>query len=811
LTLGLGIGANTAIFSVFYGVLLRPLPYPKPDQIVQLWEVNERGGHMNFADPNFEDVRTQNHSFQGIAEYNSGPQAVSYGQEPARTVVSAVSRDFFQVMGVHPMQGRGFVPEEQQFNAPAAAIVSYAYWKESLGGATDFSTMRLKMGGRSASVIGVMPPGFRFPENTDIWVPREIYERFPSRMAQNWNVLGRLSDGQKLQAAQAELSALAKRLKQQYGQDVELVDVATVPLRSALTGNARLALIVLLAASAFLLLIACANVANLMLAQAAVRERELTVRAALGASRERLIRQFLTEALLLSFLSCILGVLLAFWGLDGLLALAPSGLPRLEDVSINFPVLLFSLGVAVLIAAALGTICAWKSTTGQPAEALKEGGRLLGGTPQRHLALRVMTAGQLFTAMVLLVGASLMGRSLLRVLGVDPGFKTENTLTMELDMPEEPELPRRAQFLDGLFARFRTVPGVEEVGGANILPLLPGMRADGGFVLMNPAQISPQMQDLIRRSAEGSFEKDPVLLADLSSFFGELFRDRSRVGHADFRVVSPEFFTTLSIPLRRGRFFDDHDAPNGQHVAVISESLAREEWPNQDPIGQAIEFGGMDGDLRLLEIVGIVGDVRDDRLEVPPLPMVYVNYRQRPRGARQFNFVIRASGNPAGVLSACREIVRTADPNLSPRFNTMSRVYSASLESRRFSLTLVGIFSVTSLLLAMAGIYGVNAYSVAQRTREIGVRIALGASATEIMRMMVRQGLLTAVVGVLAGALGALALTRWIQSLLFEVSPTDPITFCGVALLLVAAVLVACWMPARYASRVDPMVALRYE
>jgi len=811
LTLALGIGANTAIFSVFYGVLLRPLPFPKPEQIVQVWEVNEKGGHMDFSDPDFEDLRDQSRSFRGFAEFGSSPQAVSNGQEPMRIVVSAVSRDFFRVMGVQPIKGREFVPEEQTFNAPAAAIVSYNYWKEFLDGSNDFAAMRLKLGGQSATVIGVMPPGFRFPESTDIWVPREIYERYPSRTAHNWNVLGRLADGQELTAAHAELSGMARRLKQEYGQDADMVDVLVERLRNAMTGNVRLALVVLLAASGFFLLIACGNVANLMFAQAAARERELTVRAALGASRGRLIRQFLTEALLLSILGCTIGVFLAFLGLEALLAIAPSGLPRLEDVSINFPVLVVSLGVAVLIAGGLGIVCASKSVSGQPADALKEGSRLLGDSPQKHTVLRIMTMGQLFTAMVLLVGAGLMSRSLVRVLSVDPGFKTENVVTIELDLPEEAKMSHRVQLLDDIFARLRAVPGLEHVGGANILPLLPGFRPDGEFIVMNASQMSPQMQDLIRRSVEGSLQKDPTLLAEFSKFFENLFRDRSNAGHADFRVASKEFFKALSIPLLRGRVFEDRDAPDAQHVAVISESLAHEKWPNQDPIGQTIEFGNMDGDPRLLEIVGVVGDVREDRLEVPPRRTVYVNYRQRPRAASQFNFMIRTSGQTAPMFSTFREVVRSVDSDLSPRFNTLSKIYSASLENRRFTVTLVAIFSVTALFLAMAGIYGVNAYSVARRTREIGIRMALGASPGGIRRTIVRQAAITAFVGVAVGTIGSLLLTRWMQSLLFEVSPSDPMTFCGVAFLLVLAVVVACWIPARYASRVDPMVALRYE
>jgi putative ABC transport system permease protein len=812
LTLALGIGANTAIFSVFYGVLLSPLPYPKPEQIVQLWEVNEKtGNRMSFADPNFEDVRAQSHSFQGLAEYSSGPQAVSNDRVSTRAMTSAVSRDFFSVMGVQPIQGRGFAPEEQQLNGPTVALISYSYWKQSLGGSSDLSSIRLKIGRQSASVVGVLPPGFRFPDNTDIWVPRELYVRYPARTAHNWHVVGRLREGLSIKESRLELSSIARRLKQQYGQETITTDIAMEPLRKAMTGNVRVELTVLLGASIFLLLIACANVVNLMLAQAAARERELALRAALGASRGRLVRQFLTEALLLSAIGGTLGVLAALWGLDALLGIAPSGLPRLEDVSINLPVLLFSFGVVVLIASGLGIICAWRSAAGGPADALNEGGRFQGSMPHKQMLVRLMIAGQLITAMMLLVGAGLMGRSLLRVFSVDPGFKTEKVLTMELDLPDEHNMARRTQLLDEMFARLRHIPGVEDLGGTTVLPLLAGDGPDGAFVVMNPGQISPRMQELTRRAVEGSLDNDPALLREFSKFFEDLFRDRTPLGEADYQVVSEGFFKTLGIPLLRGRLFDDGDAPEAQHVAVISESLARAQWPNQDALGQTIEFGNMDGDLRLLSIIGVVGDVHDNALEAPPRPTVYVNYRQRPRAASHFNFVLRASGKPTAVFSASRKIVRSLDPDLSPRFNTLSQIYSASLENRRFSLTLVAIFSAIALLLAMAGIYGVNAYSVAQRTREIGVRMALGASAREIMSMILRQGISTAAIGVAVGTLGSLALARWIRSLLFEVGPADPITFFSVALLLIFAVLVACWIPARYASHVDPMVALRYE
>jgi len=811
LTLALGIGANTAIFSVFYGVLLRPLPYSHPEQLVHLREMNAQGGQMNFSDPNFEDIRDQSRSLMGLAEYNGYPQTVTVDQTTSRVTVSSVTRDFFRVISVQPYRGRAFLPEEQRFDAPAAAVVSYSYWKQSLGSASDFSSLHVRLGRQPLSIIGVMPPGFHFPDNADIWIPREIYEHNPSRTAHNWQLLGRLADGVTIQQSRPELSSIAQRLKNQFGRDTAMTDVAIESLRSSMTGDVSLALIVLLIASTFFLLIACANVVNLMLAQAAVRERELSLRAALGAGSRRLVRQFLTEALLLSLLGGALGVFVAYWGLNALLGIAPTGLPRLEDVSMNLPVLFFSLGVAALIAVGLGAACAWRFASKNTADGLNEGSRLQGSTPRKQLLLRLMIAGQLVAAMVLLVGAGLMGRSLLRVLSVDPGFKTQNIATVELDLPEEPDVTHRVQLLDQMLARFRTIPGVDGVGGAGILPLLPGMSPDGSFAVLNPAQLSPSTQDLIRRSAQTRLETDPAFLAELTAFFNNLFRDHDPRSEADFRIVSADFFQTLGIPLLRGRVLDERDSLDTQGVAVISESLARQRWPNQNPIGQTIEFGNMDGDLRLLQIVGVVGDVREQTLESTPRPVVYVSYRQRPRGAYTFNFVLKISGNPAPVFSAAREIVRTLDPELVPRFNTLSQIYSDSLESRRFSLILVAIFSASALLLAMAGTYGVNAYSVAQRTREIGVRTALGASAKQILSMVLKEGATAASIAILTGVLASLALTRWIQSLLFEVSPLDPITFASVTVLLLAAVVAACYLPARRAAKVDPMTALRYE
>jgi predicted permease len=666
--------------------------------------------------------------------------------------------------------------------------------------------MKLTIENQSYSIIGVLPPGFRFPSDSDIWVPRELLERLPSRTAHNWHVVARLREGVPLAQARAELSGIAQRLKQQYGQDTNMTAVAVSSLRNALTSDVRPALLVLLAAVGFLLLVACANVVNLQLAQAAARERELAVRSALGAGRSRLVRQFLTEALLLSVAGGALGVLAALWGVDALVAIAPSNLPRLQGVAVNLPVLSFTFALSVAVAAALGIFTALRATSGESRgprnrrsalqEALVERGQGHTGTLRGHRLIRMIVAAQIAITVVLLAGAGLLGRSLLRVLSIDPGFRTEHVLTMDLALPtpdlalpfqeKDAEKLRRVTFLDELFSRLRAIPGVREVGGANGLPLTGGL-ADGGYLLMSPQEKPPR-----------TFE-DP------------LWHDLTRAGDADYCVASEGYFRVLGIPLRRGRLFDDRDTMDAPHVALISESLVREKWPNTDPLGRTIEFGNMDGDLRFLTVVGVVGDVREDSLETTPRSTVYVNYRQRPQTTGSFTVVLRTEAEPAAVFAAARQIVRDLDPNVPPSFSSFTEVFSASLKTRRFNLTLVGVFAATALLLAVAGIYGVMAYSVVRRTHEIGVRMALGAGAPDVLRLVLGQGMLTTVVGVMIGIAGSFALTRAMQSLLFGVSATDPLTLAGVALLLASAALLACYIPARRATKVDPMVALRYE
>jgi len=801
LTLALAIGATTAIFSVVYGVLLRSLPYPKPDQLVSIKEVAADGHLMQFTDPNFDDLRAANHSFVGMAKESTSEATVSGGTGAARVGIACVSRDFFRVMGVSPTLGRTFSEDEMHESGRPAAIVSYGYWRQHFGSVADLSPFKLRIEGRSFSVVGVLPSGFSFPAHTDLWIPTEFWGETPSRTAHNWAmVVARLREGVSLGQARSECSALAHRLYQQYKPEIDMRDASMMPLRAALIASVRPALLILLVAVGFLLLVGCANVANLLLARAAERQRELAIRAALGAGRARLVRQFLVESLSLSLTGGVLGVLLAICGVDALLALAPSSVPRLDEVSINLPVLGFALGLCVLVAIGLGVLMALRATAADPQSALAEGSRGATESIASHRLARILVGAQVAVTLVLLAGAGLLGRSLLRVLSVDPGFRTAQIMAMELEVPGGAafNLPdsrdtRPARFMETLFNRLHAVPGIEEVGGVDNLPLGDaGDCADGKFLLLD------RTPEIDLKKPEGSAQLEHLWVT-------------APGGVSDYCVASEDYFKVLGIPLLRGRLFNERDGPDTPHVAVVSQSMARATWPNQDPLGRTIEFGNMDGDMRLLTVVGVVGDAHYKSLEKPPEHTVYVNYRQRLRGGRDFNVVMRAATPPAALLTDVRRVAHALAPDVALRFQTFQDVFSASLAARRFNLTLVGVFAVTALLLASAGIYGVVAYWVTRRTHEIGIRMALGALPSDVLRLVLEQGLRTTILGVVLGIMAALALTRTMQSMLFEVSAIDPVTFAGVALLIVVVALASCYLPVPRATKVDPIVALRHE
>ena len=792
LTLALGLGATTAIFTVVNGVLLRPLPYPQPERIVRVWAHNESGGQMNFSDPDFEDLRDQSRSFAALSEVaDAGIVSVAGPAEPVRASEAEVTKDFFRVMRVSPIRGRLFVPEEQQQGGRPAVVVSESFWKQSMGGAPLGPSSTLAFENRVFTVVGVMPASLDYPAGTALWIPRElVYPRNPSRTSHNFQLVGRLAPGASLEQARADVRALARRLREQYGDQTDMHDASLVPLREQLVSGLRPALLALLGASTFLLLIACANVVNLMMARMAAREGELALRTALGATRVRLMRQFVAEALLLALGGAVLGVMLAWASVRALVAFQPGNLPRVSEIHVSWDVLLFALGVSVLAALAMGLLTAWRAGRGNVRGALAAAQRTQAGGSGSMTVRRALVVVQVAATLVLLVGAGLLGRSFFNLLSVNPGFRTDHALILDLALPYADDAATQgetARLYDALIARMRTIPGVREVGGVNVLPLSGTSAGNGTFLILNSASDSI----------------DP-------SKFETLFRDRSRTGDAEFRVASGDYFRALNIPILRGRVFDDRDAPSAPHVAVISKSLADKRWPNEDVLGKVIEFGNMDGDLHPFTIVGVVGDLREADLAAPPRPTFYAFYRQRPRTASSFNIVIEgANAESPGVIAAARQAVHELRPDVPPRVRTMETVVSASIANQRFTLLLIGVFGASALLLAALGVYGVIAYLVANRRQEIGVRIALGAQSGDVLRMVLREGIVLAVAGVVVGAAAALALTRLIAGLLYGVSPLDPVSFPVVAAGLVAVALLASLLPARRASRINPITALR--
>jgi putative ABC transport system permease protein len=800
LTLALGVGACTAIFSVVDGVLLRSLPYPDAERIVQLREVNSAGVQIAFAEPNYLDVRARSHTFEAIAQYNGALTTVTGGSEPVRARAYLVSTDFFRVLGTQPFVGRTFLSEESKPGGAAVAVVSYGFWQRLLGGKSDLARTRLRLMDQNVTVVGVMPAGFAFPQNAELWIPRELFPQEISRSAHNWRVVARLRPNIKIETASGEVSAIGKQLKQEYGKDVDAADFTAIPQQEFMVGNVRRPLLMIFVAVGFLLAVACANVANLLLAQVTGRQREFAVRSALGATRVRLARQFITENLLLALTAGALGVLLSFWGVDLLLGLNKQSLPRMSEIGVNARAVAFTLGLSLLIAAVLGVVPLLRFSTRDLETSLRESGSGARGYAGRHLRSLLVVA-QMALTLILLVGAGLLGKSFYRLLHIDPGFRAESAVAMELSLPNpRMDEQRYKQFMDSynrlkeqgiapdtivqlsaeeerqrlfhkqLLERLSATPGVVAVGSVNSLPLTGG-GADGTFLIGN---------------------------------------DPARKGHAEYRVASSGYFAAMRIPLLRGRTFDQSDQPNSPNAAVVSQSLVRKYWPNEDPIGQTIQFGNMDGDLRLLHVVGVVGDVHDYGVDVPTSPTIYGNALQRLPSS-SLTVIVRAQVEPSASVPAMRETVQMLDPQLPVNFRTLDQVFSSSLDQHRFSLVIFGVFGTTALLLAAMGIYGVTTYAVAQRTQEIGIRMALGARMSDVLKLVLKNGMSLALIGAAVGVAGAFATTRVMSSLLFGVAPTDLATFTSVVVVLVVVAFVACYIPARRATKVDPLVALRYE
>jgi len=771
--LALGIGANTAIFSLVNAVLLRPLPFAEPDRLVWVWGNIKGGGNRASVSPlDFLDYRQQNSTFEEFAASMQLRLNYTGGGEPERLEASGVTGNYFQALGAKPAFGRTFQLENEKPGNDQVAVLSYSLWQKRFAGDPAIINKTITLDGRSCAVLGVMPPDFSMPRAVDVWVPMnfDIHPGMKQRKAHFLRPIGRLKAGVTMAEAQADTDAIARRLEEQYPESNSGWNLRLVSLREQLVGNTRPTLFILFGAVGFVLLIACANVANLLLVRAAGRQKEIAVRTALGAGRWRIVRQMITESVLLSLAGGALGTLLAFWGVELLVALSADSLPLTAKVGIDATVLGFTLLVSLITGVLFGLAPAFRTMKLNLSESLKEGGRSGSEGGHRNRTRNVLVVLESAVAVVLLIGAGLLVRSLWRLQDTSPGFDARNVLTMGINLPEakygEPE--KAAGFFSELESRVAGLPGVESVGLVSELPL------------------SGQPNDM-PYTVEG---RPPVSI-------DQAFDD-------DFRRVNTNYFKAIGIPFLRGRTFTEQEVRQGAKVVIISELLASQVFPNEEPLGKRLimSFGNT-----AFEIIGVVGDIRHRALESSPAAAMYM-----PAYEGSMNVVIRGKGDPASLAAAVRKEVLQIDPNQPVAdIRTMLQWLDRAVAAPRYRTTLLGLFALVALALASTGIYGVMAYSVSQRTHEIGVRMALGARRMDVMRLVVRQGMTLVIVGVALGLAGSFALTRLMASLLFGVTAKDPFTFVAVSALLTLVAFVACYIPARRATKVDPLVALRYE
>ena len=775
LTLALGIGANAAVFSVINAVLLRPLPYRDSDRVVTLWQNNIKAANTrNDVSPaNFIDWSEQSSSFEAIAGIEpSGFSMVDEG-EPERFPAWLVTSGFFQVAGTDPLIGRTFTAEDYVPGNHRVVVLAHGLWQRRFGGDTSVIGRKLNLNGQPYVVVGVMPAEFQLPPDRDIWVPRVVGERERQlRGMTYWNVVARLKQGTTVAQAQEEMNGIAARLASQYPDTNGEMGATVVPLFEQITGQIQSALWVLAAAVGFVLLIACVNVANLLLVRGAERQREFAIRRALGAERLRLLRQTLAESLLLVLVGGVTGVLLASWLVKLIPALSSAKIPRVEQVSVDLRVVLFACGVSVLTAVVFGLVPAIQFWRNDIQSNLKESGRSA-ATPVRHRLRKMLVVSEVAIAVVLLTGAGLLLRSFVRLLQVDPGFTKENVLAVQVFLTRTYDQPEKMiGFFDQSLEKIRSLPAVETAAVVATPPFI-NLDLDATFTIVgHPA---------------------PPQGSEPSAYYAQ---------------VSSEYLNALNIPLREGRFFTNFDRAGSQLVVVINETMARRYFPNEDPLGKRMVVNFAEPETR--EIVGVVGDVLHTGLDAEPRAAMFVPHQQS--ASSYMTFLVKTRTEPASQLSAVKGAIREVNPRQTfARTATMEELVSDSLKQRRFNLFLLGLFAVLAFMLATIGIYGSISYSTRQRTNEIGVRIALGAQPRDVLRLIVGQGVGMALIGVAIGVGAAFLLTRAIKGFLFGVGPTDPVTFLAISVLLLFTALIASLIPARRATRIDPLVALRSE
>ena len=781
ITLALGIGANTAIFTVINTVLLRPLPYLNPAELVVLTEtVSERPTSVSYQ--NFADWRNQNSAFENVAAVRQRESFNLTGTgESERLQGRLVSANFFATLGVKPIRGRDFSNEEDQPGATPTAIISHALWQRRFGGDENLIGKQVTLNGQQYTVIGITPPNFQYASDADVTVPIGLSaERFKLRGKDpGISALARLKEGSSIKTAIADINTIAARLEQQYPDTNTGRRVRVESLRESVVGEVRPTLLTLLGAVGFVLLIACANVANLLLTRAASRQREMAIRTALGAGRLRILRQLFTESAVLAVAGGVVGLLLAIWGTRFISSYIPEGIPRLSELAIDGRVLLFTLGASLLTGILFGLAPALQSSTSNLTETLKQGER--NSSRGGNYAGKLLVISEVALTLVLLVGAGLLVKSFWRLSEVDPGFNPQNVLAMQISINARPEEgPRVDGFLANLLSQIKTLPGVHSVSVSNGLPF-------------EGANFPPLVIEGQPAPAPG---QDPS---------GLLY------------LVSPDYFKTMEIDLVRGRLFSSQDTREAPQVALIDEVFARQYFPNQDPIGRRFKLNTPGAESH--EIVGVVRHVEHVGLEgqTANTAEFYFNFDQIPvatlaRYVRRVNLLVRTTVEPLSLAGSVRNQISALDKDQAV-FNvrTMEQALSRSVAARRFSMILLAVFALLALTLAAVGIYGVISYSVAQRTREVGIRMALGASMIDVIKLVLRDGLKLVLIGVGVGLAGALALTRLMATLLFGVTPTDALTYATVALGLIIVALIACCIPARRATKVDPLVALRFE